>query len=216
MFSNYDVFVLLILLMSATLAAYRGLVREIFSFISWIGAAILTFIFYPIVAGMMHDTLKSSVVVSMIAIVVTYFSSFFLLSGISALLLDYTRDVRGGPLDRSAGLLFGVFRGLLIVSLLHYCVVQVQGGPPPWLQKSEFFLISENGSKMVGKVINGYVEASGERFGIKDKASDAMKQRLEDVEDKIPLPENGEIQKQLDHMDDRLKKTTKQFSPVDE
>ena len=212
MFSNYDVFVLLILLMSATLAAYRGLVREIFSFVSWIGAAILTFIFYPIVADMMRDTLKSSIVVSMIAIVFAYFSSFFLLSGISALLLDYTRDVRGGPLDRAAGLLFGVFRGLLIVSLLHYCVVQVQGAPPAWLEKSEFFVISANGSKMVGNVIDGYVEASGERFGLKDKASDAVKQHIDDAEGH--MPDSGEIQQQLDHMDERLKKTTKQLAPT--
>ena len=212
MFSNYDALVLIIVLMSATLAAYRGLVREIFSFVSWIGAAALTFVFYPLVAEMMRDALKSSIVVSMVAIVVTYFSAFFLLSGISALLLDYTRDVRGGPIDRSAGLLFGVFRGLLIVSLLHYCVSQVQGGPPPWLKKSAFFELSNTGSKWVGRVINKYVEASGERFGLKDKASDAVKERLEDTRDS--MPQNEELQ-ELNHLDDKMKKTIdkKQFTP---
>ena len=139
MSSNYDVFVILIVLMSATLATYRGLVREIFSFISWVGAAILTFVFYPIAADLLKDSLKSSIVVNMLSVVVTYFSLFFLLSGISTLILDFSREVRGGPVDRAAGLLFGVFRGALIVSLLHYCVVGVQGGPPPWLKDSEFF-----------------------------------------------------------------------------
>lgn len=216
MFSNFDVFVLIVLLMSATLATYRGLVREVFSFISWVGAAVLTFMFYPVAAEWMRDTLKSSIVVSMIAIVVTYFSVFFLLSGISALLLDYTRDMRGGPIDRTAGLLFGVFRGLLIISLLHYCVVQVQGGPPPWLAKSEFFQLSSGGSKLVGIVIDEYVEASGERFGIKDRAADDARKDLEEsIENEdSAAPDGEEIQQQMNHLGEQIKKSTyKQFTP---
>lgn len=212
MFSNYDVFVLIVILMSATLATYRGLVREFFSFISWVGAAVLTFIFYPIAGDLLKDSLRSSVVVSMVAVTVTYFAIFFLLSGLSALVLDFSRDVRGGPLDRSAGLLFGVFRGLFIVSLLHYCVVQVQGGPPPWLEKSEFFKLSEGGSRLVASAIDEYVEASGERFGIKNHTpEDVSKQTLDHLDEagrKLSPEEDP------DSIDQRIKNTLDQkFSP---
>lgn len=216
MFANYDVFVLIIVLMSATLATYRGLVREVFSFIAWVGAAVLTFIFYPIAADLLKDSLKSGVVINMLSVVVTYFSLFFLLSGISALILDFSREVRGGPVDRAAGLLFGVFRGVLIVSLIHYCVVGVQGGPPPWLEKSEFFKLSDAGAKMVGSTIDEYVEASGERFGIKERKKEAGKLHLQESIDEIEnrTTENGEIQEQLNTLDKRLKKSMdNRFSP---
>lgn len=217
MSSNFDVFVLIIVLMSATLATYRGLVREVFSFISWVGAAVLTFIFYPIAADLLKDSIKSGVVINMLSVVVTYFSLFFILSGISALILDFSRDVRGGPIDRAAGLLFGIFRGMLIVSLLHYCVVGVQGGAPEWLKNSEFYKLSDAGSKMVGSTIDEYVEASGERFGLKESKKEAgklhLQESLDDVEGRLP-EDSGEIQEQLDTLDKRLKKSMdNHFSP---
>lgn len=205
MSSSYDIFVLIIVLMSATLATYRGLVREVFSFISWVGAAVLTFIFYPIAADLLKDTLKSGIVINMLSVVVTYFSLFFLLSGISALILDFSREVRGGPIDRIAGLLFGVFRGALIISLLHYCVVGVQGGPPPWLKKSEFFKLSDAGSKMVASTIDEYVEASGERFGIKEHKSIELQESIDDAADS--LPEKSEVGEELETLDKRLRKS---------
>ena len=62
---------------------------------------------------------------------------------------------------------------------------------------------------MVASTIDEYVEASGERFGIKERKKEAAKLRLQESLDDVDgkMPESGEIQEQLENLDNRLKKS---------
>lgn len=214
MFTEYDVVVLIILLTSAMLALFRGFIREVFSFVAWVGAAVITFMFYPLAAGLFKDVLKSSVVVSILAVMVTYFVVFFLLSGINAIILDFTREVRMGPIDRALGLVFGVFRGLLIVSLIHYSIVLVQGKAPKWLEDSEFYKLSASGASMIEGSISKYVEGSKERFGIHLPEDErAVQEKLDRMQEEDRPDHDSDVPERIEGMKTKLNKTMKSFTP---
>lgn len=214
MFTEYDVVVLIILLTSGLLALFRGFIREAFSFIAWVGAAVITFLFYPLAAELFKDVLKSSSIIGILAVTVTYFTVFFLLSGLNAIILDFTREVRMGPVDRSFGLLFGIFRGLLIVALIHYCVVLVHQKEPSWLEESEFSNLSGVGAKWVDKTISSYLQNSKERFGIQFPGDERdVQEKLDDAHDKMEK-NTEEMKEDLKDVQSDFKETMdKKFTP---
>lgn len=215
MFTEYDVVVLIILLTSGLLALFRGFIRELFSFVAWVGAAVITFLFYPLAAELFKDVLRSSSIVGILAVIVTYFVVFFLLSGLNAIVLDFTREIRMGAIDRALGLLFGLFRGLLIVSLIHYSVVLVHDKTPSWLEQSEFFKLSEAGSKLVDKALSGYVKSSKERFGIHMPDEDEVQEKLDSAHDSAEKAIDAkDAPANLDEFKDKMKKAMDQkFTP---
>ncbi len=139
-----DLAVLVVIALSAVFAFARGFVREALSIVAWVGAALITLYgfgyAYDIIAHLLTTPLLAELVAG---------AGLFLISlvGLTILTGSMARLASASalsPIDRTLGLIFGVARGLVLVSLA-YLVIDIslpQTDRPSWLQnaKSEPYL----------------------------------------------------------------------------
>jgi membrane protein required for colicin V production len=158
-FTIIDGVVALVIFLSALLAYSRGFVREAMAIVGWIAAAILAFLFapkamplireLPVVGEFLADSCELSVIASFAAvfalalIIVSFFTPLF-----SSLV---QRSILGG-LDQGVGFLFGVLRGILLVTIAFFVYDTVMTG-------QNFTIVDESRSAQVFARMTGKIEA---------------------------------------------------------
>lgn len=184
--NEYDIIVIIILLSSSIFALFRGFIREVFSFVAWIAAAIITFFTYPHMAEVLSTAIKSKDIVNIGSIIITYVIALFVIAGINALLLRALRDLRMGPLDRAMGMLFGLLRGLFIVALIHYAILKIHGQdePPALLSEARTHSISAIGADIIANFLDKYIDKI--REGDTEDLDDAREDAEEFIEEYQP------------------------------
>jgi membrane protein required for colicin V production len=117
-----DGIVLVVVLLSAILAMYRGLLREIFSVASWVVAAYAAYKLHPLALPYLEPYIAQKPVALGIAAGSIFLVVLILVSYVTMRISDFVLDSSLGPLDRSAGFLFGAARGvlLLVVAMLFF------------------------------------------------------------------------------------------------
>lgn len=125
-FTIADGAVLLIVAVSGLLAYSRGLTREALAIGGWILAGLGAFFLAPLLAPLLREIpvvggfLRSSCTLAMLAAFASGFALILLVLAIfTPLLSGVVRDSVIGPLDRAAGFLFGVARGVALVAVLY-------------------------------------------------------------------------------------------------
>ena len=120
-----DLLVLIIVLLSGTLAYFRGLVRESISIAGWIISALLAFNFANQVEPMLRSApligeyLKKSCDISIILTFVLLFTVCLVIFSILApFLSSVIKRTYLKSIDRFFGFLFGLARGALIIIVL--------------------------------------------------------------------------------------------------
>jgi len=135
-----------IMIVSGVLALMRGFTREVFSIISWGGAAFITLWLFPPLRST-GRSLLSFIDTPWVADIITAGVVFILaLVALSYLTAKATEKLRGaanpGPFDGTAGFIFGLARGFVLVCLLYLfygVVMQPEGGKDPqWIAHSAF------------------------------------------------------------------------------
>ena len=114
-----DLTLIAVSLLSALLAMYRGLTRELLSITSWLvaGAAVLYFVqYHKKFAEEMAQQMSALVAVAQIVIgAVIFLITLIVVHLITALISDAILDSRVGMIDRVLGFFFGAVRGFIIV-----------------------------------------------------------------------------------------------------
>ncbi len=139
-----DLAIIGVMVLSGVLALMRGFTREVFSIISWAGAAFLTlWLFPPLtktgrhVFGFIHSDVWKDVVTALIIFLIA-------LVALSYVTMQATNKIRGGedpgPWDGTAGFLFGIVRGFLLVAIVYlfYGWVVQPKADPQWIAHSKF------------------------------------------------------------------------------
>ncbi len=114
-----DLGVLVILVLSGGLAFMRGLVREVFALGTWIGALAVAVFAYPLVKPLVASHIKNPLTADVATALGLFCAALLVLVPLGYFLSSL---VRGGALtaiDRSLGLVFGLVRGALILSLMY-------------------------------------------------------------------------------------------------
>jgi membrane protein required for colicin V production len=113
-----DLIILGVIFLSCLFGAFRGLVKEALSLAFWIGAAILASVFSDGVAAQLTSLIDTPVLRQVAAFVLifvfTVFAGGLISNGISKLM---SRAGLGG-VDRALGALFGIIRGVVIVTVV--------------------------------------------------------------------------------------------------
>jgi membrane protein required for colicin V production len=118
-FTWFDFAALVVLGLSGVMAFARGLIREVFSIIAFIGAAIAAVFF----AGMARPIVESFTplsgpLASVAAGLLIFLVVFIVITVITSTVAKTAhQSTEIGSFDRAAGLAFGVLRGVLVVSL---------------------------------------------------------------------------------------------------
>ncbi len=134
-----DVILIVIMLISAFLALMRGFTREVLSIASWGAAAVAALLAYnsglrPVLQAQFTQPLIGDAILVIGAFLIT----LLVVSLITARISDAILDSRVGALDRSAGFLFGLFRGLVIVVIgwLFFNWLVQEEKQPPWVRQA--------------------------------------------------------------------------------
>lgn len=174
----FDAIVLGVLVLSALISFFRGFIRELLSLMAWVGAAFVTLHFVVDVAQFLEPYVKKPMVAAIFATLGTYFCSLTVISLFSSILVRYLKtgsDV--GAFDNVFGLLFGVLKGSIIISLGYFLMTVVLGPNkeeyPEWTKAAHSLPLVEKGTKILVammppylKEITAFAQKEGEEFDV--------------------------------------------------
>jgi membrane protein required for colicin V production len=123
--NNLDYIILFLILLSGLLALMRGFVREIFSLVAWAGAYIIGTKFYMPAVPLAHLYIKNERVAGWVAMAGIFVASLILLTIIGHFVCMLVRGRALTAIDRSLGFLYGLARGVLVVSLVYLGAVMI-------------------------------------------------------------------------------------------
>ena len=143
--SILDLVVIGVVIISALLAAVRGLTREVLAIVAWVAAAAIAWFLHPLILPRIKEHVSNPTLALVAAIGGIFLVVLLVVSIITVKMSDFILDSRIGALDRTLGFVFGAARGLLI------CVVGwvflawlVQGKMPEWASTARARPMLEN------------------------------------------------------------------------
>ncbi|MBA4791220.1 MAG: CvpA family protein [Pseudomonadota bacterium] len=141
-----DLIVIAVMLVSGLLAMVRGLLREVFSIVSWVVAAGVAAYFYPQLLPITKQYISQDTVALAVTVATLFLGTLLIVSIISARLSDIVLDSRIGALDRTLGFAFGLARGLLVmvVAFLFFNWLVPDKSQPPWVLNAKSRPVLQN------------------------------------------------------------------------
>jgi membrane protein required for colicin V production len=138
----FDLVAIAIILISSIMAFARGLMREVFSIVAFIGAAAAAYYGYGHVAPMLSGFINSPTIAAGAAIVILFVVVFIVISILTAVVaktLHKSGEI--GAIDRGAGLVFGALRGVLALALIVLLLnkIMVPERRPDWLVQAKTY-----------------------------------------------------------------------------
>ena len=142
--NSFDLAVLGVIALSSIFAFARGFVREALSIVAWVGAALITLYGFTHVYGFVVRFVTTPLLADLVAGAGLFVVSLIVLTILTGYLARFVQSSALSPIDRTLGLIFGVARGVFLVSLA-YLVLDIslpQNDRPGWIKqaKSEPFL----------------------------------------------------------------------------
>jgi len=130
-FTWFDLVASGVVALSANMAFARGLIREVFSIVAFVGGALAAFYFNPALRPLVEGFTPLRGWIAAIATGLAVFLVLFILITvlISVVAKNIHQSTEIGSFDRAAGLAFGVLRGVLFVSVFVLLIRQTAGDP---------------------------------------------------------------------------------------
>jgi len=113
-----DFLIIGIILISALISIVRGFVKEVFSLASWILAFWVALLFYPHMATLLVDYVVTPSIRSFVAFTSLFVVTLILGALVNHLISQVVKKTGLSGTDRMLGIIFGLIRGVAIVTLL--------------------------------------------------------------------------------------------------
>lgn len=124
--NTVDIIVIAVVAFSALIAFLRGFVREMLTIGSWIGAALVTLYAFPVVQSHFEQWITNRLAAHVVGIAVLFIGSLIVFSILSNFVARFVRGSALTAVDRSLGLLYGLLRGAVLVSLAYMIVMALE------------------------------------------------------------------------------------------
>lgn len=172
-----DVVLIIIMLVSAFLALMRGFTREVLSIASWAAAAVAALLVYgSSLRGTMRAEFSQPIIGDAVLVLGTFVLTLLVVGMITARISDAILDSRIGALDRSAGFLFGLFRGLVIVVIgyLFFNWLVQEDKQPNWVREARALPVLKSTGEWIKAQLPSDPEEAFNKF--RKKNGDAEKE----------------------------------------
>jgi len=135
----FDVGVLVIIGLSTILAFGRGFATVALSFAAWAGALMATVFGFTIAKPYGRDLISPPELADLITLAALFFLTLFVLKQLAEFIGRTIKESPVGFLDRSLGALFGLLRGLVIVSVAYLGFSKLYGtdDQPDWVKNAQ-------------------------------------------------------------------------------
>jgi len=146
-----DGVVVAVVLISAVLAMWRGLIQETFSIFEWVGGTYVALRFAPTFQPLVGGIISPPWLAWIAVFVGTFLIVFIPLSILSHRLSELVKSSEIGPVDRALGLVFGAGRGLVIVGLgyIAFAMLVPLKDHPVVLTQARLFPLIQNTSEVL-------------------------------------------------------------------
>jgi len=180
-----DVVVVLLILLSAGYAAWKGFVSETLTIFDWAAAAFGCLYFGPYLIPMMRGLVATPWIASLLAYAVVFLIIFIPLSFLSHRFSETVKNSPIGPLDRALGIAFGVLRGLVAVGLVYlaytyFVPVREQGR---WIRSAQTLPMIQATGDIILKLVASHTRANFAVGSSRVREDDAIGNLIQDNED---------------------------------
>jgi membrane protein required for colicin V production len=134
-----DLAVVAVIVLSAVFAFARGFVREALSIAAWVGAAAATLYGFDAVYHLTVKFITTPLLAELIAGAGLFLVSLIVLTVLTGYAARFVRATAASPIDRTLGLIFGMGRGAVFVSLA-YLLLDLGLPPtdrPNWVREAK-------------------------------------------------------------------------------
>ena len=116
--NSIDILILAILLISTGISFLRGFVREVLSLVAWISAVWIAISFTPNASVFLSDQIINEPVRVLVSFVGLFLATLIVVSIINFLIGQLVKKTGFSGTDRMIGVIFGLARGGVIVSVI--------------------------------------------------------------------------------------------------
>ena len=173
-----DIIVVAIIGLSALFGFVRGFLREILSIGAWIVAGLATYFGLPHLRPFARQYISHELIADVATGIAIFLVVLVLASVIGHVITRRVRESSLGPLDRSLGILFGIARGAVIVSvaLLICDNFYAPDNRPQWLKDARTLPVVQVGADIVRRFVPASVAAQAQSTAdtTKQQAQQAM------------------------------------------
>lgn len=120
--NTVDIIVIAVVAISALIAFLRGFVREVLTIGSWLGASLVTLYGFPLLQSKFEQWISSKLAADIVCGISLFLGSLIIFSILSHMVARFVRGSALTAVDRSLGLLFGLVRGAILVSLAYMLI----------------------------------------------------------------------------------------------
>lgn len=114
----FDLLVLTVLGLSVLVSMMRGVVAEIASLITWLVALVAARVLAPTVAELAFTRVEPQVFASVLAYIVVFIATYFLLSFAQKLMTSAIQAMGLGGINKLFGALFGLLKGTFLITMV--------------------------------------------------------------------------------------------------
>ncbi len=152
-----DCLIVLIILVSAGYATWRGFIWETLTIFAWAAAAFSCLYFGPYLIPMTKSLVSTQWLASLIAYTAVFLAVFIPFAFMSHRFSQSVKNSPIGPLDRAAGFAFGVVRGLVVVAVAYMAFTYFVpiSKQPKWISQAKLIPIVQDAADMLLSVIPG-------------------------------------------------------------
>ena len=146
-----DCLIVLVIVVSAGYAAWRGFIWETLTIFAWAAAAFGCLYFGPYIIPLTRSLVHVEWLASLLAYAAVFLGVFIPLAFIVNRFSQTVKHSPIGPLDRAAGVAFGVVRGLVIVALAYLAFtyfVPIRS-QPRWLTEARLLPMVETSADVL-------------------------------------------------------------------
>ena len=114
----FDILIIVILGYSLVRGLFRGLVKEVSSLIGVLGGFYAAYTYYKVLAGLLAGLIHDTSYLNILSFLII-FCGVLIVVGVLGVIIKYLLNISFlGWVDRIGGVVFGVLKGVLIVSIL--------------------------------------------------------------------------------------------------
>ena len=192
----FDILILLIILISAFFAFFRGISLEILSISGWLISFLGSYIYGNNLVNIINQILNNIFISNIISYVITFLVIFVVFSFLTRKFSSYIKDSYVGLLDKSLGFVFGITRGYVLVGLCFFTFDYFyQGKKIDLIENSKIIPIIKITNNMILELMNIDNKYSKKLRDEIKKKSDLLFEKS--IDSKLKLKKNSETEQNI-------------------
>jgi membrane protein required for colicin V production len=203
-----DIVVVAVLLISGVLALFRGFVKETLTIIGWVGAIFISLYGYQPMAPLLADIFAEIWIAQLVMASALFLITLVILTIISHLIASRVQGSMLGHLDRALGFVFGLLRGMVLVSVVYLIgtLFWDEDKMPDGINDARTLPLVKLGADfMAGLAPDNIFPGRNDAGDRIDDAVDNIKERVEDAVEGVAKEKLNEMIEEID-AEERLRR----------